>query len=105
MIPQGCQLCGKITRKTEHDPAKLQTLRIRSCARQGLGAGRTVLPIHPALSEDWKMSFRPAEKVTPLRPPKPCPECGKPSSRDSYPFCSARCKAVDLNRWFSGAYV
>ena len=51
------------------------------------------------------MSFRPAEKITPLRPPRPCPECGKPSSRDTYPFCSARCKAVDLNRWLSGAYV
>ncbi|MDW6025752.1 DNA gyrase inhibitor YacG [Mesorhizobium sp. BAC0120] len=51
------------------------------------------------------MSFRPAEKVTPLRPPRPCPECGKPSSRENYPFCSARCKAVDLNRWLSGAYV
>jgi endogenous inhibitor of DNA gyrase (YacG/DUF329 family) len=44
-------------------------------------------------------------KVTPLRPRRPCPECGKPSSRESYPFCSPRCKDVDLNRWLSGAYV
>ena len=44
-------------------------------------------------------------KVTPLRPRRPCPECGKPSARDTYPFCSARCKNVDLNRWLSGAYV
>ena len=51
------------------------------------------------------MNERPAGKVTPLRTPKPCPECGKPSTRENYPFCSARCKAVDLNRWLSGAYV
>ncbi|RTM07131.1 MAG: DNA gyrase inhibitor YacG, partial [Hyphomicrobiales bacterium] len=22
-----------------------------------------------------------------------------------YPFCSARCKDIDLNRWLKGAYV
>jgi endogenous inhibitor of DNA gyrase (YacG/DUF329 family) len=43
--------------------------------------------------------------VTPLRPTRRCPECGKPSARDTYPFCSTRCKNVDLNRWLSGAYV
>lgn len=43
--------------------------------------------------------------VTPLRPKRPCPECGKPSARDTYPFCSTRCKNIDLNRWLSGAYV
>ena len=25
--------------------------------------------------------------------------------REFYPFCSKRCKNVDLNRWLSGAYV
>ena len=45
------------------------------------------------------------DKVTPLRPKRPCPECGKPSSREHYPFCSARCKDIDLNRWLKGAYV
>ncbi|MEQ1953951.1 DNA gyrase inhibitor YacG [Mesorhizobium sp. CN2-181] len=44
-------------------------------------------------------------KVTPLRPKRPCPECGRPSARDTYPFCSTRCKDVDLNRWLTGAYV
>lgn len=43
--------------------------------------------------------------VTPLRPRRPCPECGRPSARETYPFCSARCKDVDLNRWLSGAYA
>jgi len=45
------------------------------------------------------------EKVTPLRPRRPCPECGKPSTREDYPFCSSRCKDLDLNRWLSGRYV
>jgi endogenous inhibitor of DNA gyrase (YacG/DUF329 family) len=35
----------------------------------------------------------PTDKVTPLRPRRPCPECGRP------------CKDIDLNRWLSGAYV
>lgn len=43
--------------------------------------------------------------VTPLRPKRKCPECGRPSDRQSFPFCSPRCKAVDLNRWLSGSYV
>jgi endogenous inhibitor of DNA gyrase (YacG/DUF329 family) len=51
------------------------------------------------------MGAHPTDKVTPLRPRKPCPECGKPSTRENYPFCSPRCKAVDLNRWLSGTYV
>ena len=37
--------------------------------------------------------------------PKPCPICGKPSAERFRPFCSARCKDVDLHRWFSGAYA
>ncbi len=43
--------------------------------------------------------------VTPLRPKLPCPICGKPSQRETYPFCSKRCKDVDLNRWLSGRYA
>ena len=43
-----------------------------------------------------------SEPVTPLRP---CPICGKPSSQEFHPFCSARCADIDLNRWLSGAYV
>ncbi|MDE1932449.1 DNA gyrase inhibitor YacG [Bradyrhizobium sp.] len=51
----------------------------------------------------------------PARPPghaspegtkaKPCPICGKPSTKESRPFCSTRCRDVDLNRWLSGSYV
>ncbi|MCZ2328869.1 DNA gyrase inhibitor YacG [Bartonella sp. F02] len=39
------------------------------------------------------------------RLPRPCPECGKMSQDKAYPFCSSRCRAVDLNRWLSGAYI
>ena len=35
----------------------------------------------------------------------PCPICGKPSAECFRPFCSGRCKDVDLHRWFSGAYA
>ena len=43
--------------------------------------------------------------VTGLRRSRPCPICEKPSSKAYYPFCSARCKDVDLSRWFSGSYA
>ena len=45
------------------------------------------------------------EKITPLRARIRCPECGKPSARETYPFCSKRCKDLDLNRWLSGSYA
>lgn len=38
-----------------------------------------------------------------------CPICDKPAPpRDVnryLPFCSARCKDIDLGRWFEGQYV
>jgi uncharacterized protein len=34
-----------------------------------------------------------------------CPICGKPSVAAFSPFCSERCKDIDLNRWLSGVYV
>jgi endogenous inhibitor of DNA gyrase (YacG/DUF329 family) len=33
-----------------------------------------------------------------------CPNCGKLMVVEFRPFCSARCKQVDLNRWFSESY-
>jgi endogenous inhibitor of DNA gyrase (YacG/DUF329 family) len=36
---------------------------------------------------------------------KPCPICGKPSTGENRPFCSDRCRDVDLNRWLSGSYA
>jgi endogenous inhibitor of DNA gyrase (YacG/DUF329 family) len=36
---------------------------------------------------------------------KPCPICGKPAAEASRPFCSERCRDVDLNRWLSNSYA
>lgn len=37
----------------------------------------------------------------------PCPICGKPARDDAptYPFCSARCRKIDLGKWLGGQYV
>lgn len=43
--------------------------------------------------------------VAPLRKSRPCPECRRPSTRESYPFCSERCRNLDLSRWLSGSYA
>jgi endogenous inhibitor of DNA gyrase (YacG/DUF329 family) len=43
-------------------------------------------------------------EVARLKPARPCPICGKPSAPAFHPFCSARCKDVDLNRWLSDRY-
>ncbi len=48
---------------------------------------------------------RAGARVTPLRKPVPCPECRRPSARDHYPFCSDRCRNMDLARWLNGAYA
>ena len=36
--------------------------------------------------------------------PEGCSVCGKPVDAKFKPFCSARCRNVDLNRWLSGVY-
>ena len=46
-----------------------------------------------------------ASNVAPLRKTRPCPECKRPSSREDYPFCSDRCRNLDLSRWLTGAYA
>jgi endogenous inhibitor of DNA gyrase (YacG/DUF329 family) len=33
-----------------------------------------------------------------------CAICGKPVEAAFRPFCSARCKQVDLNRWLTESY-
>lgn len=37
--------------------------------------------------------------------PASCPICAKPSADATSPFCSTRCRQVDLNRWFTGSYA
>ena len=44
-------------------------------------------------------------KVEPLRKALPCPECRRPSTRENYPFCSDRCRNLDLSRWLKGSYA
>ena len=44
-------------------------------------------------------------KVEPLRATRACAECGKPSVREHYPFCSDRCRTLDLSRWLNGSYA
>ena len=40
-----------------------------------------------------------------------CPTCSKPyaiaalADLPSFPFCSERCRLIDLGRWIDGAYV
>jgi uncharacterized protein len=36
-----------------------------------------------------------------------CPICKKPvkAGNEEFPFCSARCRLIDLGKWASGAYV
>ncbi|MFZ4540884.1 MAG: DNA gyrase inhibitor YacG [Rickettsiales bacterium] len=34
-----------------------------------------------------------------------CPVCFKPTKPEHKPFCSERCRQVDLNKWFTGSYA
>jgi endogenous inhibitor of DNA gyrase (YacG/DUF329 family) len=33
-----------------------------------------------------------------------CPICGKPATPGHRPFCSPRCRTIDLGRWLKGSY-
>jgi uncharacterized protein len=33
-----------------------------------------------------------------------CPICGRRSSAEHKPFCTPRCREVDLGRWLAGVY-
>lgn len=39
----------------------------------------------------------------------PCPTCKAPAAprpqNRAFPFCSPRCRAIDLGKWFTGAYA
>jgi endogenous inhibitor of DNA gyrase (YacG/DUF329 family) len=48
---------------------------------------------------------RPADAPSPKAGARSCPICGKPSTEAARPFCSDRCRDVDLNRWLSGSYA
>lgn len=33
-----------------------------------------------------------------------CPICKSPATRESRPFCSERCRQIDLGQWLDGTY-
>jgi len=35
---------------------------------------------------------------------QPCPICGKAAASPHQPFCSGRCRNIDLGRWLKGNY-
>lgn len=52
----------------------------------------------------------PQSQASSARPPtgtagQRCPVCGAPTVFAHRPFCSSRCKDVDLSRWLAGVYV
>ena len=49
------------------------------------------------------MPAEPRKAAGPARE-KPCPICAKPATEAARPFCSERCRDVDLNRWLSNSY-
>jgi endogenous inhibitor of DNA gyrase (YacG/DUF329 family) len=52
------------------------------------------------------MPAKPPKEASPGKgAAKKCPICGKPATEASKPFCSERCRDVDLNRWLSNSYV
>jgi endogenous inhibitor of DNA gyrase (YacG/DUF329 family) len=36
--------------------------------------------------------------------PQRCPMCGRPADEKVRPFCSTRCKQLDLGRWLTESY-
>jgi endogenous inhibitor of DNA gyrase (YacG/DUF329 family) len=66
-------------------------------AKPPAGAGRR----KAAPKEAVKQAAKESVKVS----AKPCPICGKPATAASRPFCSERCRDVDLNRWLSNSYT
>lgn len=45
-----------------------------------------------------------AARSTRAKKPPRCPICGRPRDPGHRPFCSARCRDVDLARWFNQVY-
>jgi hypothetical protein len=66
------------------------------------------MPARPRNRTGSRKAAPPRNKAAPSRnrpSAKPCPICGKPATEASKPFCSERCRDVDLNRWLSGSYA
>ena len=61
----------------------------------------TVIPLDPA-ARSGRLGARAARRRGAA--PRPCPICAKPSSPALHPFCSPRCRTLDLARWLDGSY-
>jgi endogenous inhibitor of DNA gyrase (YacG/DUF329 family) len=59
----------------------------------------------PKAASPGKAVPKDSEKSPQKGSAKPCPICGKPATEASHPFCSERCRDVDLNRWLSNSYA
>ncbi|MCA3387673.1 MAG: DNA gyrase inhibitor YacG [Roseomonas sp.] len=59
-------------------------------------------PWHPAPRRYGRRRVTDAEKK-PRRPR--CPICGRAPAPEQRPFCSDRCRQVDLGRWMTEAYA
>jgi hypothetical protein len=62
-------------------------------------------PSGQAGSGKGRASAKASAKASTKPSTKRCPICGKPAAAASLPFCSDRCRDVDLNRWLSGSYT
>ncbi len=47
----------------------------------------------------------PGKEPIPARRRRRCPGCGKSMVMRFRPFCSARCRDLDLGRWLDGSYA
>ena len=67
-------------------------------SRRGSGAEHAADDVNsgPAMTDQAR---------TPPATARACPICGKPVEQAFRPFCSPRCRDVDLNRWLSGSYA
>jgi endogenous inhibitor of DNA gyrase (YacG/DUF329 family) len=63
------------------------------------------MPVEPPGEADPDKGAGKAGGKAGAKPARPCPICGKPASEATLPFCSPRCRDVDLNRWLSNSYV
>lgn len=48
-----------------------------------------------------------ADKSNKPKPGNRCPICSEPTddSQSTFPFCSDRCKKIDLGKWLDGKYL
>jgi endogenous inhibitor of DNA gyrase (YacG/DUF329 family) len=64
------------------------------------------MPPRPEIKSEAPKSEAPKSEATkPDRKARGCPICGRPADVATKPFCSSRCRDVDLHRWLSGSYV